>query len=774
MLPSESGHSSSETDSKHLHNVLSGTDSSSALPTSPHLWHRGDSDDASRAFEELKHTHALLSEHIGRIQVAERAQHAETIREHQDQLAALVRQVQRGAILSSGTREDAQALRAQLAQVQATHSSIRAEKAVAQQSLDQWRQEQVTAESARRECWAQLCGAQSLLEAADAEARTCEETMHALQHRAAAVQEQLLDARSEGRKRGADLLQAAQGEAGLRAQLAEAGAAGDKLRSSPIAAWQLRGATAEGRTLNGKLEMQRVRELTCLRRHRAVKVEQGRIQAGLKSLGQQRVAALAALRLICGARRTGRAGRQALEDAATIHRLAAETQAAWAEAHQLAKLGSHGRCQGLGPEWDTLSVMGAGLAAGTAALRLLENKRNEMVCRRDAVMAHAASLSTLGAAATAQREALRLQLAQVRAWRDMALRNAEETGTASQALLERIQDSCQAALRMGEQVGNRRQALNEAEARGAQTHAEARRVQADILAAAVAGDAAVHETLTVHKALQAQQDALDMVLTQLHAASQRADREDARTAALRTRLQAQDAWPSQWAAGIRSGAEAAEAAEKWLRHLETIVLHGLERLQRLERHLAALRCLGGNHERGLEVERGKLSRASRDLDEALGQHRTAACQGLQERPWKLPSMQGVRSVGGSSVPAPDLERQAADLEARLTGAEVAGSRLTARLEDVSAKVKALETYQGARSGQQCKAARRPRIDLDAQLRTAKSSLVQAQVARGSLLPWLLVLDVARVSWTERRMCLGYSCEHECQPSCPGSHVLCTQ
>lgn len=54
-------------------------------------------------------------------------------------------------------------------------------------------------------------------------------------------------------------------------------------------------------------------------------------QAGLKSLGQQRVAALAALRLICGARRTGRAGRQALEDAATIHRLAAETQAAWAE-----------------------------------------------------------------------------------------------------------------------------------------------------------------------------------------------------------------------------------------------------------------------------------------------------------------------------------------------------------------------------------------------------------------------------------------------------------
>lgn len=96
--------------------------------------------------------------------------------------------------------------------------------------------------------------------------------------------------------------------------------------------------------------------------------------------------------------------------------------------------------------------MGAGLAAGTAALRLLggsgkqyvltgrrteaqgvgmltslnkeprrnsastetpaENKRNEMVCRRDAVMAHAASLSTLAAAATAQREALRLQLAQ--------------------------------------------------------------------------------------------------------------------------------------------------------------------------------------------------------------------------------------------------------------------------------------------------------------------------------------------------------------------------
>lgn len=197
------------------------------------------------------------------------------------------------------------------------------------------------------------------------------------------------------------------------------------------------------------------------------------------------------------------------------------------------------------------------------------------------------------------------------------------------------QDSCQAALRMGEQLGNRRQALNEAEARGAQTHAEARRVQADILAAAAAGDAAVHETLTVHKALQAQQvrchpgcrgadaaglaegrwhlcaqpldtvahgrlrsarpcvvvhcahilrlcphpkyspqDALDMVLTQLHAASQRADREDARTAALRTRLQAQGAWQSQWDAGIRSGAEAAESAEKWLRHLETIVLHG--------------------------------------------------------------------------------------------------------------------------------------------------------------------------------------------------------
>ncbi|KFM26580.1 hypothetical protein F751_2167 [Auxenochlorella protothecoides] len=203
----------------------------------------------------------------------------------------------------------------------------------------------------------------------------------------------------------------------------------------------------------------------------------------------------------------------------------------------------------------------------------------------------------------------------------MVLRNAEETGSASQALLERIQDSCQAALRMGEQLGNKRQALNEAEARGAQTHAEARRVQADILAAAAAGDAAVHETLTVHKALQAQQDALDMVLTQLHAASQRADREDARTAALRTRLQAQGAWQSQWDAGIRSGAEAAESAEKWLRHLETIVLH-------------------------------------------------------------------------------DLERQAADLEARLTGAEVAGSRLTARLEDVSAKVKALEAYQGARSGQQ--------------------------------------------------------------------------
>ncbi|KAL6781769.1 hypothetical protein ACKKBF_B09350 [Auxenochlorella protothecoides x Auxenochlorella symbiontica] len=300
----------------------------------------------------------------------------------------------------------------------------------------------------------------------------------------------------------------------------------------------------------------------------------GRSMAGLKSLGQQRVAALAALHLICGARRTGRAGRQALEDAATIHRLAAETQAAWAEAHRLAKLGSHKHCQDLGSEWDTLSVIGAGLAAGTAALRLLENKRNEMVCRRDAVMAHAASLSTLGAAATAQREALRLQLAQVRAWRDMVLRNAEETGSASQALLERIQDSCQAALRMGEQLGNRRQALNEAEARGAQTHAEARRVQADILAAAAAGDAAVHETLTVHKALQAQQDALDMVLTQLHAASQRADREDARTAALRTRLQAQGAWQSQWDAGIRSGAEAAESAEKWLRHLETIVLHG--------------------------------------------------------------------------------------------------------------------------------------------------------------------------------------------------------
>uniref|UniRef100_A0A1D1ZST6 Uncharacterized protein n=1 Tax=Auxenochlorella protothecoides TaxID=3075 RepID=A0A1D1ZST6_AUXPR len=294
------------------------------------------------------------------------------------------------------------------------------------------------------------------------------------------------------------------------------------------------------------------------------------------------------------------------------------------------------------------------------------------------------------------------------------------------------QDSCQAALRMGEQLGNKRQALNEAEARGAQTHAEARRVQADILAAAAAGDAAVHETLTVHKALQAQQDALDMVLTQLHAASQRADREDARTAALRTRLQAQGAWQSQWDAGIRSGAEAAESAEKWLRHLETIVLHGLARLQRLERHLAALRCLGGNHERGLEVERGKLSRASRDLDEALGQHRTAACQGLQERPWKLLSVQGVRSVGGSSAPAPDLERQAADLEARLTGAEVAGSRLTARLEDVSAKVKALEAYQGARSGQQCKAAREPRIDLDAQLRTAKSSLVQAQLKASQL------------------------------------------
>lgn len=28
------------------------------------------------------------------------------------------------------------------------------------------------------------------------------------------------------------------------------------------------------------------------------------------------------------------------------------------------------------------------------------------------------------------------------------------------------------------------------------------------------------------------------------------------------------------------------------------------------------------------------------LGQALGQHRTAACQGLQERPWKLPSMQG--------------------------------------------------------------------------------------------------------------------------------------